>query len=137
MTAAGPNTDFFAAILGFFLLGWEMARPGAIIPGILGLALILFGCYGLVLHAADRLGLAYLALAMLLYAAEAFCNVRFVAALLALAAAGFGLYRLTSGPPHISAALVATCGAAWALSGVPLARIVRRARERKRLEALR
>ena len=38
-----PNTALIAAVLGMFLIYWELVRPGSVIPGATGAVLLILG----------------------------------------------------------------------------------------------
>ncbi len=99
MITVGPNTALalsFSGVLGIYL---ECLRPGRIIYGCLGIALLFWGCYSLWLFHMRLEGLLLLAVSLLLFAFEAFFNARFFAGAAATVALFGGLKTLLA-PPH-------------------------------------
>ena len=75
----GPNTALaltFSGILGIYV---ECLRPGRIVPGCVGLALIAWGSYTLFRYGPTSLGCFLLGAAVLLFALEILFNARYLA----------------------------------------------------------
>ena len=130
----GPNAAFAVALLGFLCIYCEFLRPGKILPGTLGTAMVLLGACSLYRDEAGAAGLAWMAVAAVLFALDVFVNTFFVAGALGVAALSYGSWRLIPGPvailPGFSIPLSVLFGAATMF----LTNAARRARVNKRAD---
>ena len=115
---ADPNIAFILLILGGLGLYVEFTTPGAILPGVLGALLLLFGLTGLSVLPISALGVALLLLAIALFVAEAFVTSHGVLGVGGAVAMVFGALLLVQGPPGVRISL----GTALA-AGLPFAAI--------------
>jgi membrane-bound ClpP family serine protease len=106
--AIGPNTALalsFTGILGIYL---ECLRPGRVIAGCIGVALLLWGVYVLFTYRPTIRGSLFLLFAGVLFAVEIFFRTRFVSSMAGTAALFAGLRELLP-PPHPIQPLFALC----------------------------
>jgi membrane-bound serine protease (ClpP class) len=126
---ADPNVAFVLLLLGGLGLYLEFTTPGAILPGVLGALLALFGLSGLSVLPISWLGVALLLLALGLLVAEAFVTSHGVLGVGGAVALVFGALLLVEGPPGIRIRLSTAIGAAipFAAIAVFLGTLVARA----------
>jgi membrane-bound serine protease (ClpP class) len=117
-TVADPNIAFLLLIAGVLGLYLEFTTPGAILPGVLGALLLLFGLSALSVLPISWLGVALLLLAVALFIAEAFVTSHGVLGIGGGVAMVLGALLLVEGPPGVSIGL----GTALAV-GLPFAAI--------------
>jgi membrane-bound serine protease (ClpP class) len=67
---AHPNIAYILLTLGFLGLYFELATPGAVLPGVVGAICLLLGFYALSVLPIDFAGVALLLLAVLFFLAE-------------------------------------------------------------------
>jgi membrane-bound serine protease (ClpP class) len=67
---ADPNLIFLFFSMGILALGWEIFHPGAIVPGVVGALMLLLSLWGLSIIPFQWGGIAFILLAMGLFAAE-------------------------------------------------------------------
>ncbi len=67
-----PNVAFVFMMVGIYGLFFELANPGAVVPGVLGAVSLLIGLYALNVLPINHAGLALLLLGVALMVAEAF-----------------------------------------------------------------
>jgi membrane-bound serine protease (ClpP class) len=67
---AHPNVAYILLVLGFLGLYFELATPGAVLPGVVGAICLLLGFYALSVLPLDYAGVALLLLAVLFFLAE-------------------------------------------------------------------
>jgi membrane-bound ClpP family serine protease len=90
----GPNTALalsFSGVLGIYL---ELIRPGSVIAGCAGVALLLWGGYQLWLYRPTAEGCLLLVLAGALFGTELLVNSRFAAGVAGAFTLFYGLSRL-------------------------------------------
>ena len=126
-----PNPAYLAAFAGLALIILEMIWPGVILPAVGGVALLVWGGYGLWHASLDSGAVALLLAGVVLLFAEALWNSRYVGAAAALACLGTGSYRLVARPPYLHPVLVAVCGFCFAVAVVWLTNVARMARQNK------
>jgi membrane-bound serine protease (ClpP class) len=126
---ADPNIAFILLLLGGLGLYLEFTTPGAILPGVLGALLLLFGLSGLSVLPISGLGVALLLLAVALFIAEAFVSSHGVLGVGGAVALVFGALLLVDGPPGVRISLGTALGAAipFAIIAVFLGALVARA----------
>lgn len=61
-----PNTALAIAVLGMFLIYWELLRPGAVMPGASGGVLFLLGIYSVTVTWSSRRPEIWLTVSLLL-----------------------------------------------------------------------
>lgn len=67
-----PNLTYILMMIGIFFLFFELSNPGLIIPGLLGVILILLSFYGFHILSADIVGIIFIFIGIVLLAAEVF-----------------------------------------------------------------
>jgi membrane-bound serine protease (ClpP class) len=97
----GPNAAFALALAGLLCIYGEFVRPGRILPGTLGAAMLLIGAYSLYRNEAEAAGVVWISAAASLFLLEIFVNSFFIAGALGTAALGYGSWRLIPGPISI------------------------------------
>ncbi len=133
IATATPNQAVVVATIGVCLIFVEFNRPGRVVPGALGLTLVLLAAASLAHHPLQ--GGAVLAL--LLTSAALITNVwrrlpLWLAGLLSIALGISLRFLIPHGAnPHINTASALTCGLAVGLLGTALSRIALRARRLK------
>ena len=128
-----PNLDLVLLGAGALLLLLECNLPGAILPGALGLLLVLAAVYGLSLQSLQILAVLLLLVAVAALALSSLRPLFGIPALLGTAALVVGLLSLTPGvSPFLALCVGLTLGLACALLG----RVAWQARRNKALLAL-
>ena len=61
-----PNLAMAAAVLGMFLIYWELLRPGSVLPGSCGAVLLMLGVHGVTVTWTSRQPDGWLVLTVLL-----------------------------------------------------------------------
>lgn len=134
--ALSPDAAVALGTAGVCLGFVEFNRPGRVIPGALGLLLLLFSCAALLQHPIRPLGAAALGAGIVLLVANLWR--RLPIAVLALATAGLvlGLRFLvpTAGPAFVHTPAALACGALLGASSGALTRLAYRARRSKALD---
>ncbi len=97
----GPNVGFVLAVFGTLGIYCELIWPGRIYPGILGGSALVTGGYFLARHSPTHVGIALTAVAVLLFAAEALWNTRFLAGSLGTVSLAVGFCKMFAQPPSI------------------------------------
>ncbi|MFN2432676.1 MAG: nodulation protein NfeD [Gemmatimonadota bacterium] len=69
-TIANPNVAFLLMLLGMYGLFFELANPGAIVPGVVGAIALLLGLFAFQALPVNHVGLLLLLLAVVLFLAE-------------------------------------------------------------------
>jgi membrane-bound ClpP family serine protease len=100
-------------------------------PGVLGAVGLIIAAYFLWRSAPAGIGLLLIALAALLFLAEALWNTRFLAGIAGTTSLSFGFCRLFTGPNRISTALAIPVCIGFGAISVFLAYGARRARRNK------
>ena len=121
-------------ILGVLLVYAELVRPGAILPGSLGVLLVCWGAHALWQHSPQPRGVALCVFGIALFLAEARYKTHVIAGALGTVMLGIGSRLLFRDPLPF---LLASAGAL--LIGIPstlLARLNRRARQNKTVDLL-
>ncbi len=133
IAALSPNHAVILATIGLCLIFLECNRPGRILPGALGLALLLLATASLLHHPLQPAALSLLLLASATLAANLWKDLSVWLAVPVSAALTFGLRFLIpeSVNPHINTATSLTCGLAIGLLGTFLSRVALRARRLK------
>ncbi|HEY7307141.1 MAG TPA: hypothetical protein VH601_23660 [Bryobacteraceae bacterium] len=72
----------------------EFIRPGRIVPGVLGAAALVCGCYLLWQHQPSRGGIIWIVIAAALFVAESLCRTYLLAGVLGTACLAVGAYKL-------------------------------------------
>src|SRR5579875_1611831 len=94
----GPNLAFALSISGAFLIYLELVRPGALIPGLTGAAILTWSAFELSHYPIHLPALAPIALGLLLLLAEIVWTTRFAAPVLGTLGLAFGSVHLVTGP---------------------------------------
>ena len=130
---ADPNLAFILLILGGLALYLEFTTPGAILPGVAGSLLLLFGLTGLSVLPINWLGVALLLLAIGLLVAEAFVTSHGVLGVGGAVALIFGALLLVEGPPGVRIGLGTALAAGLPFAGITifLTMLVARAHNQK------
>lgn len=131
-----PNVAFLLLILGALGVYWEMHAPGMIVPGVLGLLLILAAAYGLYEYSPTWYGLALLITAGLLLTIELKYYTHMISGLAGATLLAFGTILLLQGPQRVSPALAIAASAAFGIIIIFLGSLAMRARKAKRLTGL-
>jgi len=126
-----PDYAFILLISGLLGVYAELARPGLVAPGLAGCVLSLSGAYFLSRDAPSGLGLALLSVAVLLFVAEAFWRVNFVAGVFAIMALTCGFCVLLRETPRISLALAIPVSVVFGSITLVLVYGAKRARQNK------
>lgn len=113
---ADPNLAFILLLLGGLGLYLEFSTPGAILPGVLGALLVLFGLTGLSVLPISWLGVSLILLSIGLFVAEAFVTSHGVLGVGGAVALTLGALLLVEGPPGVRISLATALGA-----GIPFA----------------
>jgi len=116
---ASPDTALTLIAAGFLLLLAECNLPGAILPGALGLLLLLSGVFGLSLHPIRPPALIVLLLSSAALAISARLPLFGIPALLGTAGLALSLSTLTTPAPHtsVATAVALSIGLATSLLG--------------------
>ncbi|MGH9653764.1 MAG: hypothetical protein ACRD6B_09925 [Bryobacteraceae bacterium] len=120
-----------AGILGIYA---ECSRPGKILPGVLGAAALIAGAYRLDRLSPQPLGVALIAVSVLLFAAEAIWDSYFICGICAAAALGAGFRLLFEEPYRISLPLAIAVAAVLGAATIFLAYAAKRGRRNKRAD---
>ena len=131
VTEVGPNTAFVVLIFGLLSLYAEIVWPGRLIPGILGMAVLLTGAYFLFRGPLNAAGVALLVLAIGLLAAEALWGPYFLLGSLGAIALTAGFYLLLEPPRRIVPVLSVPVSLVFGALTVLLAAGAKRARRNK------
>ncbi len=133
VATATPNQAVVMAALGVCLVFVELNRPGRIVPGALGLTLVLLAAAALAQHPLRAAAVA----ALLLTSAALIANVwrgfpLWLAATLSVALAmGLRFLIPDAANPRVGTATALTCGLVVGLLGTALSRIALHARRLK------
>lgn len=130
--ALAPDTAWWFSFFGLMLLCWEFLKPGFVIPGVSGLALLVWGSYALSAYGVDSLAVIALVSAGLGVVTETTWNTRGVAAVATLVCLAEGSYRLITHRPHLAPGIVCFCAGCAGGVGLACARLARLARDAKR-----
>ncbi|MBV8895278.1 MAG: hypothetical protein JO051_02120 [Acidobacteriaceae bacterium] len=133
---SNPNVAFLLLVLGALGLYWEMHAPGMIAPGVLGLALIFAGAYGIYQDSPTWYGLLLMICAGVLLAIELKYYTHMVSGIAGAALLAFGTILLLQGPERVSPALAIAVSAAFGVIILFLGSLAMRARKAKRLTGL-
>lgn len=131
-----PNIAFVLLILGAMGIYWEMHAPGMIVPGVLGLALVFLGAYGIYQDSPTWYGLLLLISAGLLLGIELKYYTHMVSGIAGAALLAFGTILLLHGPERVSPALAIAVSGALGVIVVFLGSLGMQARKAKRLTGL-
>ena len=133
IAALSPNQAVVIATLGLCLIFLELNRPGRILPGALGLTLVLLATATLLHYPLHPAALVWLGLASATLAAQLWRQVPLWVAGATTVVIAFSLRFLIpeSTHLHINTPTALTCGAAIGLLGTALSRIALRARRLK------
>lgn len=131
-----PNLAFLLIVAGLLGTVWEFHAPGAIVPGIIGLILLLLGCFGLAQDAPTWYGSSLLLGALLLLAAEVKFGSYGVSGVLGAILLFFGASSLLPSPRRIEPTLSLAASLAFFTIAVFLGYLGVRARQTKDLSAL-
>ncbi len=105
-----PVHAFLLLVLGVLAVYWELVRPGRVAPGLAGCVLTVAAAYFLWRNAPARVGIGFIGLAVVLFAAEAFWSVALVAGIAASVALTFGFCLLFPAARRIPPALAIPAG---------------------------
>lgn len=130
----GPNAACVLVIAGILGIYAECIRPGRVLPGVVGAAVLILGAYSLDRLSPQPLGLALIAISVLLFAAEALWDSYFSCGICAAAALAAGFRLLFEGPPRISLELAIVAAAVLGPATIFLASAAKRARRNKRAD---
>lgn len=130
----GPNAACVLVIAGILGIYVECIRPGRVLPGVLGVAVLIFGAYSLDHLSPQPLGLALIAISVVLFAAEAIWDSYLLCGICAAAALAAGFRLLFEEPPRISLPLAIAAAAVLGVATIFLASAAKRARRNKRAD---
>lgn len=133
VASLSPNHALFFASFGLCLIFFEFNRPGRIVPGALGLTLLLFATAALLRHPLRPAVLVLLLLSTASLTANLWRQIPLWVSAAATVALALSLRLLIPGSenPHINTASALTCGGAVGLLGTFLSRVALRARRLK------
>jgi membrane-bound serine protease (ClpP class) len=114
LVADDPNLAFTFVFLGALALLWELHAPGLVWPGLLGVAGMVLGAWGLYQNSPTPYGLALLLLACLFLAVEVSYHTHMISGLSGSLLLGAGAILLFRGPKHIAPALALAASAGLA-----------------------
>lgn len=126
-----PNQALVIASAGVCLIFLELNRPGRILPGAAGLALLLLSAASLAHQALQPVSLCALLLALAVLAAQLWKALPWWLAACATVGLVAALRYLPAHRGEISLATALTCGLSLGLLSTALARIALRARQLK------
>src|SRR5579884_189371 len=131
-----PNLAFLLLVLGALGVYWEMHAPGMIVPGLVGLFLIVAGAYGLYQDSPTWYGLLLLISAGLLLTIELKVYTHMISGIAGAALLAFGTILLFQGPQRVSPALAIAVSAALGIIILFLGSLAVRASKAKHLTGL-
>jgi membrane-bound serine protease (ClpP class) len=114
LLADDPNLAFTLVLFGALALLWELHAPGLVLPGMVGVAAMALGAWGLYQNSPTPYGLALLFLAGLFLAVEVSYHTHMVSGLSGSVLLAAGAILLFRGPKHIAPALALAASAALA-----------------------
>jgi membrane-bound serine protease (ClpP class) len=129
-----PTLAFTGAALGALAIYIEFVRPGKLVPGLAGAALLAWGGYVLSRFPVDYGALGIIAVGLALLLGETAWNSRFVGGVLGTLALAFGSARLITGPALISAPVAWILAIVFGVVSTVLAATARQARRNKRAD---
>jgi membrane-bound serine protease (ClpP class) len=127
-----PNAAFLLAVLGVLGIYIEFIWPGRILPGLLGAAALVCGCYFLARHSPSNLGLVLIGIALVLFIAESLYSTYFVAGAIATACLAIGARKLFNSVPEITAGVAIPASIVFGGVTIFLGSAGKRARRNKR-----
>ncbi len=133
LLADDPNLAFTLALLGALALLWELHAPGLVLPGLLGVAAMALGAWGLYRNSPTPYGLALLFLAVLFLTVEVSVHTHMISGFTGSVLLGLGAALLFRGPKHIAPSLAVAASAAVALITLFLGFLAVRTRTEKHL----
>ncbi len=131
----GADLTFLIVMAGLGAIVWELARPGLIVPGVLGAGGVAAGIYFAGKHTPQWPGVVCLGLAALLFSLELLCETYSLAGVFGTVAFFCGFYGLFRRPGGVDAWLAIPLSAVFGIAVVWLAGRTRRARLNKRADA--
>jgi membrane-bound serine protease (ClpP class) len=130
-----PDAAILCLTLGVLLIYWELNRPGAILPGAIGLLAVLFSIAALLRVQLQPAGIVLIAIASILLALGLRHILPTILPIAATIALILGLYLVIHPKANrIHAATSLFCGLTLATASSQLAAIARRARRNKGLD---
>jgi membrane-bound serine protease (ClpP class) len=127
-----PNTAFLLAAFGILGIYSEFIWPGRIVPGLLGAAALMCGCYFLAQHSPSGAGLLLIGIATALFTAEAVYRTYFLAGAAATVCLAVGVCKLFNSGPAISAGMAIPVSVVLGGLTMFLGSAARRAKRNKR-----
>lgn len=127
----GPSAAFVLSLLGILGIYTEFIWPGRIVPGLLGAAVLVCGCYFLSRHSPSSIGLVLLAIAAALFIAESLYRTYFLAGALATACLAVGACKLFNRAPGIEPRIAIPVSIAFGGVTMFLGSAAKRARRNK------
>jgi len=131
-----PNLLFILLVLGALGLYWEMHAPGLVIPGALGLLLLIAAGWGLYEDTPTWYGLMLLILALLLLGVELKFYTHMVSGVAGAILLACGALVVLQGPRRITPGLAVGVGIGFGVIAIFLGVLANRARKTKRLTGL-
>ena len=131
-----PDAAVLALTFGLLLVCVELTRPGWVLPGALGLLMVLFAVGSLLRQNLSLAAIALLATAVALLLLDLLRRTPLLVGLAATLALVLGFDRLVAGPApgRVHAATAIACGLLLGGGTSALTRIARRARANKALD---
>lgn len=122
------------AVAGTFGLYFECVRPGRVLPGIAGLAFLIVGGRALRAHHPTHTGLFALAIAAVLFVADATVETHSALGAVAILTMVFGALRLLPAPCNVGPVGAAAASLLFGAVSMRFAYLARRARRNKQLD---
>jgi membrane-bound serine protease (ClpP class) len=119
------------ALLGVLAIYAEFIRPGRIMPGVLGAAALVWGCYSLWQHQPSGAGILWIVVAAALFVAESLWNTYFFAGALGTACLALGASKLFDRGPGIEVAIAIPASVVFGTVTTFLGAAAKRARQNK------
>jgi membrane-bound serine protease (ClpP class) len=131
-----PDANLILFTLGLLLIYIELNRPGAILPGALGLTVALLSVASLSRFGLQGSGLVLVGTASALLLLDLFRRTPVVVAIAATLALCLGFGHIVAGPVHtrVQSLTAAACGIVLGAGTSVLTRLARRARANKALD---
>jgi membrane-bound ClpP family serine protease len=130
LSALPPNAAVLLLTLGLTLIAIELNRPGMVLPGTLGLLIVLLSFAAILREHPQPMALALLFASATILLSQLRCSVRLWIVCLGTAAGIAGFAFL----PRVGWFIAALCGLLLGAGTTLLTRIARRARQNKGLD---
>ena len=128
-----PDETLLLVFVGFFSIYCELIWPGRLIPGLLGLVLLVVGVSGLLAMSLSSSGIGMIGLAAALFLLECLWQVDLWAGLTGTVSLGIGICLLLKGPAQFSWVLAIPVCLCFGCVTTFLADTAKRGRRNKRI----